>query len=139
MKYPKACFLILFAIFLFLPACGSVPVETRDAVIGALAMDVGYGVYRAVPDARTILASVCTISDFSNSTATAAQIKDALGKIWIEADKLTSSDAEMGLLAINNLNALLQTQLGNQTGTRAGQILQTVVKNLCAGVKKASG
>lgn len=130
-------FFVALIMFLALSGCGSNPAVVNPT-IDLLATDVGYGVYRAVPDARPILSSACLIKDFSNPELAAESLKRALEVIWTDASKMTSQDAQLAILTINNLNGLLQIQLANADAQRASEILKLVYGSICKGVDLAA-
>lgn len=134
----------MLAIFLF--GCGGTgTTQTQDALIGILAQDVGYGVYRGVPDARTPLATLCMIQDFTNPMLVASQLQEMLEKVWEDAKSITDTDVQVTALTVSNLMALLDTQtvLGDSATSadvaRVKAILQLVVTNICKGATLAGG
>jgi len=114
--------------------CGANSKQIQDSTIVIVGQNAGYYVYRFVPEARAPLAAICLISDFSNPDAIAAKLKELLGEIWMDADKLTTQDARQALILINSLVELLNINLANEKAERAKEILKLVIANVCKGV-----
>lgn len=125
--------------------CAGTSKQTQDVLIGVLAQDVGYGVYRVVPEARMPLSSACLITDFSNPALVASQLKEILGKVWEEAKEVTDQDAGVVAITVSNLLAAFEANidLGDSATDadieRVRAVLRLVVDNLCKGVRMAGG
>lgn len=141
----KAIVALAIVVALAITGCAGTTTQKQDAIIGIVAQDVGYGVYRAVPDSRPILATLCLIKDFSNPVLVAYRLREAMEQIWTEASKITDQDAQIVLLTLNNLVGLLDanTVLGESASEadieRARDVLKLVISKICEGVNLAGG
>jgi len=109
-----------------------------DTTIRAIGMDVGYAVYRLVPESRPVLSSICLLSDINDATLLKDRLKESLGKIWTSANSMTSQDGQMVVLGVNNLVGTLDLYLANAKAEQAVGIAKNAIAGICDGEARAS-
>lgn len=131
--------LAVFIPFVLFTGCAGGP-KVPETTIRMIGMDVGYAVYRLVPESRPVLSTICLLSDISDATLLQSRLKESLGQIWTSANSMTSTDSEMVVLGINNLIGTLDLYLANAKGSEEMLIVaKAAVAGICAGESKASG
>lgn len=129
--------LALFVVFSAI-GCASINTAYQDhqVAVNSMATNVGYVSARALSStpANAVINSICTINTIQDPVAMQKALVDSLKKIWVAADKLNTKDAQMAIMAINNMVGYvgLQTDV-QQTKTMVSEI----VSSFCAGVKLA--
>lgn len=125
--------LFVAVVCVLVSACTTTSTQTT-VVLTTLATDVAYVGYRVSPEARTALNAICLLSSLEDSTELAIKLKDLLGTVWVDANKITNNDAAYALLGVNNIVGLLGL---NTTTSASLASLKQVISGICSGVSLA--
>jgi hypothetical protein len=122
----------IIIMLLLLASCSGM--QQNKAKTETLALDVGYVCYRAIPEVRPVLSGVCVVKDLATIDERAAALRAILQKVWVDANKITSTDAQFAVLALNNLVGISDFHNG-VAGT--ADVINPIIDGLCKGVSLA--
>lgn len=128
----KALGIIL--VVLALAGCAATGNELQTNLIETLAFDAGYIAYRAIPEARVSVTTICALTEITDQATLAAMLKAYLGEVWTAAANMTSTDAQMLVMGLNNLWGVLNLTVPLPDLGK----MRIVVKKICAGVDLAA-